>query len=64
MKKLSLTRLKLCSPNVRLNTGMTVAKVCRNTGISEATYYNWKKKCSGLSAPELPRVRQLKGENY
>jgi putative transposase len=33
-------------------------------GISEATFYNWKKKYGGLGVPELRRLRQLEDENY
>lgn len=32
-------------------------------GISEATFYNWKKKYGGLGVPELRRLRQLEEEN-
>ena len=32
-------------------------------GISEATYYNWKKKYGGLGVPELRRLKQLEEEN-
>ncbi len=45
------------------DTGITVAEVCRKMGISEATYYNWKKKYGGLGVPELRRLRQLEEEN-
>lgn len=45
------------------DTGVTVAEVCRKMGISKATYYNWKKKYSGLCAPELRRLKQLEEEN-
>ena len=38
---------------------MTVAEVCRKMGISEATFYNWKKKYGGLGVSELRRLRQL-----
>ncbi len=44
------------------DTGITVAKVCRKMGISEATHYNWKKKYGGLGVPELRRLRQLEEE--
>lgn len=37
--------------------------VCRKMGISEATFYNWKKKFSGLGVTELRRLRQLEDEN-
>jgi putative transposase len=41
------------------DTGMTVTQVCRKIGVSEATYYNWKKKSGGLSVPELCPLKQL-----
>lgn len=40
-----------------------VGEVCRKMGISEATFYNWKKKFSGLGVTELRRLRQLEDEN-
>ena len=43
--------------------GVAVAEVCRKLGISEATFYNWKKKYSGLGPVELRRLRQLEEEN-
>ena len=38
-------------------------EVCRKLGISEATFYSWKKKYSGLGPVELRRLRQLEEEN-
>ena len=38
-------------------------EVCRKMGISEATFYNWKKKYGGLGVNELRRLRQLEDEN-
>jgi len=43
--------------------GCTVAEVCRKMGISEATFYNWKKKYGGLGVSELRRLKQLENEN-
>ena len=39
--------------------GMPVADVCRKAGISQATYFNWKKKCDGLLPSEMRRLKQL-----
>jgi len=36
---------------------------CRKAGISEATYYNWRKKYGGLMPSEMKRLRQLEEEN-
>lgn len=44
-------------------TGVPVAEVYRKMGISESTFYNWKRKFSGLGAQELRRLRQLEDEN-
>jgi len=44
-------------------TGTKVAEVCRKMGISEATFYNWKKKYGGLGVSELRRLKQLEEEN-
>jgi len=40
-----------------------VAEVCRKMGISEATFYNWKKKYGGLGVAEVRRLKQLEEEN-
>jgi len=43
--------------------GTSVDEVCRKMGISEATFYVWKKKYSGIGPSELRRLRQLEEEN-
>jgi putative transposase len=43
--------------------GTKVADICREHGVSEATYYVWKKKYSGLGLSELRELRQLREEN-
>jgi putative transposase len=40
-----------------------VAEVCRKAGISQATYFNWKKKYAGLMPSEMRRLRELGDEN-
>lgn len=44
-------------------SGTAVADVCRQMGISEATFYVWKKKYANLGATELRELRQLREEN-
>ena len=41
----------------------TVAEICRKAGISQATYFNWKKKYAGLLPTEMKRLKQLEDEN-
>ena len=43
--------------------GTPVAEVIRKMGITEQTYYNWKKKYGGLGLSELRRLKQLEEEN-
>lgn len=44
--------------------GTSVKEVCRKAGISEATYYNWRKKYGGLMPSEMKRLKQLDEENH
>ena len=44
-------------------SGIRVADICWEHGISEATFYIWKKKYSGLGLSELRELRQLREEN-
>ncbi len=43
--------------------GMPVAEICRKAGISQATYFNWKRKYDGLLPTEMRRLKQLEDEN-
>lgn len=44
-------------------TGTTVSEIVRKLGISEQTFYRWKKKYAGLGVAELRRLKQLEEEN-
>ena len=43
--------------------GTPIAEVCRKAGISEASFYAWRKKYDGLMPSEMKRLRQLEDEN-
>jgi putative transposase len=43
--------------------GTPVADICRKLGISQATYFRWKKTYGSLGVPELRELRQLREEN-
>lgn len=44
-------------------SGETVVEICRKHGISQQTFYLWKKKYAGLGLSELRELRQLREEN-
>lgn len=47
----------------RVEGGHLVGEVCRDLGITEATFYRWKKKYGGIASPELRELRRLREEN-
>lgn len=63
MKKTRYTEEQIAFALKQAETGTRVEEVCRKMGISEATFYNWKKKFGGMGVTELRRLRQLKEEN-
>ena len=63
MRKSKFTESQIVFALRQAETGVTVAEVCRKMGISEATYYNWKRKYGGLGTSELRRLRELEAEN-
>ncbi len=63
MKKIRYTEEQIAFALKQTETGTRVGEVCRKMGISEATFYNWKKKFAGLGVTELRRLRQLEDEN-
>jgi putative transposase len=43
--------------------GARVADLCRNYGMSEATYYNWKARYAGMTVSDVKRLKALEDEN-
>lgn len=43
--------------------GVPVGDICRKAGISQATFYSWRKKYAGLTPPEIRRLKVLEDEN-
>ena len=56
MKNQNLQRLKLYLQLKQSETGTRVAEICKEMGISEPTFYNWKKKYGGIGDSELRRL--------
>jgi putative transposase len=46
-----------------LASGADVASACRSAGISDATYYNWRKKFGGMGRSQLSQLKALEKEN-
>lgn len=63
MKKSRFSESQIVAILKQADAGRKVKEICREQGISEATYYNWKSKYGGLEASELRRVKELEAEN-
>ena len=63
MKKSKSTEEQIALTLHQTETGVSVEEVCRKTGVSQATFYAWKKKYAGVGTNELRRLRQLEDEN-
>jgi putative transposase len=63
MKKTKFTEAQIVFVVKQAENGVKIPEVCRQMGISEATFYNWKKKYGGLGVGELRQLRQLQEEN-
>ena len=63
MRKSRFTEQQIAFALRQAETGTRVSEVCRKMGVAEATFYNWKKKYSGLGVSELRRLKQLEEEN-
>ena len=63
MKKTKFTEEQIAFALRQAETGTQVGEVCRKMGISEATFYHWKKKYGGLGISELRRLKQLEEES-
>lgn len=63
MKKSRFSEAKIISILQRNEAGEKVKDLCREFGISDATFYNWKAKYGGLSVNQLKRLKELQDEN-
>ena len=48
---------------LKLAAGSDVASACRGVGVSDATYYNWRKRFGGMGRSQLSELRRLEKEN-
>ena len=63
MKKSRFTEEQIIYALRLADSGKAVVDVCRQLGVSEATFYTWKKKYADLGVSELRRLKQVEDEN-
>ena len=63
MKKSRYTETQIIKILKEVEGGRLIKEVCREYGISDATYYNWKSKYGGMEASDIKRLRELEDEN-
>jgi putative transposase len=63
MKKPRFTEQQIAHALRQAEQGTPAVEVCRRLGVSEATFYAWKKRYVGMGVTELRRVRQLEDKN-
>jgi putative transposase len=63
MKKSQFTEQQIAFALQQAEAGTTAGEVCRKMGISEQTFYRWKKRYGGLMPSEVRRLKQLEEEN-
>jgi putative transposase len=63
MKNSRFTEGQIVNILKQVESGRTVKDVCREHGISDATYYNWKAKYGGMELSDIKRLRELEHEN-
>jgi putative transposase len=62
MKK-RFTESQIVSAIKKQEAGIGVKEICREFGISDATFYNWKAKYGGMQASDVAKLKELEREN-
>lgn len=63
MKKSRFSDAQILSILKQAEAGVPVAELCREHGISNATFYNWRSKYGGMDASLMARMKELEEEN-
>ena len=63
MKKSRFTEQQIAYALRQAESGISIEEITRKLGITQATFYRWKKKFAGMGVAELRRLRQLEEEN-
>ena len=63
MKKPRFSDSQIVEALKRVESGLAVPEVCRELGISSATFYKWRAKCGGMDTSMMSRTKELEAEN-
>lgn len=63
MKKSRFSEHQIVQILKQAEPGMKTADICRQQGITETTFYNWKAKYGGMESADIKRLRKLEAEN-
>ena len=63
MKRSKWSTEKIISILQEADSGVPAAELCRKYGMSDATFYNWRKRYGGMEVSEAKRLRELETEN-
>ena len=63
MRKSRFTETQIVKILKEVEGGRQFKEVCREYGVSDATYYNWKSKYGGMEASDIRRLKEMEDEN-
>jgi putative transposase len=63
MKKSKFTDSQIMDALKRVEAGLSVPEICRELGISSATFYKWRSKFGGMDVSMITRLKELEAEN-
>lgn len=62
MRKSRLSEVQIVKVLKQHESGVSVKELCKEYGISAATFYNWKSKYGGMDAPQLKKLKEMESE--
>ena len=62
MRKSKFTEVQIVAILAQYEQGIKVTDICREHGISQATFYQWQRKYSGMDVSDLKRLKEMKQE--
>ena len=63
MKKSRFSDVQIVKILSLITDGVTVREVCQNHGVSENTFYTWKRKYAGMESDDIRKLKDLQSEN-